>query len=132
MAAADVNDCYAEDLCFRGYARVDLRALRFDDVDHRPISDKNVARLLRVFETEGCRRFDANNFIKAVVEETDLQQLVVSQEVERSIPDAWDQRGLANVVSILCLDGLHRVEAAKRFLDSNDQWWIISVYIKGN
>jgi hypothetical protein len=29
---------------------------------------------------------------------------------------------------IRCLNGLHRIQAAKDYLDRNDQWWVVRLY----
>ena len=42
-----------------GLARIPLRSLRFNHTfatAHRPISERNVQRLVSIFRTEGCHR----------------------------------------------------------------------------
>jgi hypothetical protein len=38
---------------------------------------------------------------------------------------------LATLLRVDCLLGLHRIEAAKTFLDDNDQWWVVRLFTKG-
>ncbi len=139
MASVDErNKAYNHELCFHGFARVELPVLKFgtstDSGSHRPVSERNVSRLVRIFKTEGCHRSDPNNFIKAVVDANVLLRLSESQQqgtISKEQPEHWSARPLLPVSSVECLDGLHRVKAADQFLDNNDKWWVVALYSEG-
>lgn len=61
---------------FLGIARVLLDDLDFTFTlrrEHREDSDKAVSRLLKVFELEGCHRFEEGNFIDAQINTESLE-----------------------------------------------------------
>lgn len=122
-------------LCFRGYARVALDDLTFPDADnllHRPVSTSNVDRLLHIFRLEGCRRDDINNVVDGIIDETSLTTSLLSQNA--TLPDQHlgsDGKIPWLSCSVQCLTGLHRIHAADIFLDSNDKWWIVRLFTKG-
>ena len=114
---------------FVGYVRVALADLDFSCCG--PIIPANVDRLERVFHIEGCVRLDPNHFLSgyldvaaAEVRGLDIRSYVTSD------PHAADlgTRQLLRRVPVYCMQGLHRIEAARKQLPLDDQWWIIRLY----
>lgn len=124
--------------CFRGFARVQLNALNFDhplvQQKHRKVLQKNVRRLHKIFEKIGCLRLQEENFINAVIDDASLDDAVAVSQVSRdellNLREG-QELPLLNLRNVECLSGLHRTEAAKAFLNDNDQWWTVRLFSKG-
>lgn len=116
--------------CFLGFARINFSQLSFRDSmrrDHREESRKATARLLRVFQLEGCKRFEIENFIDAVIPLEAFEATIAP--VEASVfQDASNVRPLRPHFPVECQNGLHRISAAKDYLPFNDRWWIVRLY----
>jgi hypothetical protein len=119
---------------FRGIARCPLGALNFTHPlvrrKHRKISQKNVQRLHGVFRKVGCLRLQEENFINAIVDDEALDNALSISEVSRDgllLLREGQELPLLDL-RVDCLSGLHRVEAAKAFLDDNDQWWTVRLF----
>lgn len=124
--------------CFRGSARIHLKHLRFEDFTEDQnrlfLDPKNVARLIQVFTLEGCLRLDIEHHIPAIVKERDLQKsLSVSNVVGGDLfkRGAPPELKFAADVTLICLHGRHRLEAAKKFLLPGDLWWTVDLYSEG-
>lgn len=133
------GDFAAEKLmCYRGIARVSLHGLRFGHrivLDkHRGLSHKNVIRLEGIYRQVGCLRLQEENVINAVIDDDDL---VVALSLHgMSLDDMrnlqWPQDAPAlHLENVQCLSGMHRIEAARRFLNGNDKWWIVRLFSHG-
>ncbi|KAF2278978.1 uncharacterized protein EI97DRAFT_413974, partial [Westerdykella ornata] len=120
---------------YQGLARVPLQSLKFNhplvQQKHREISEKNIQRLCNVFARSSCQRLQQENYINAIVGQSELvgslaaigmtpSQMLKLQE--------GDNLPYLSLDSVFCLSGLHRVEAAKRYLPSSDQWWVVRLY----
>lgn len=120
-----VNHAYAKHGQFRGLARVALKDLQYDA--NHAFFPQNVLRLSRIFQLEGCQRLDERNYIDVLATDSQLDGL--SPECLHDTPQqTWEIRPILGVGSLKCLTGQHRIRAAQKFLDSNDQWWIARVY----
>jgi hypothetical protein len=119
-------------LKFRGLARIEFGGLRFDS--ERALSTQNIKRLQRIYKLEGCQRQDDRNFVDALIdneqfEEISRQQPLAFQTVP---PQAWSAAPIVNNVKLRCLTGQHRIKAADGYLDANDRWWIARLYSSGS
>lgn len=140
MAQSHIADDDVPNLHFQGFARVNLTALEFSSApsarsaEHRPISDKGVDRLLRIFRTEGCKREDENHFITGWVRNEQLEGVASGRDgCLRTVPPiAWEDVPCLDVRPIQCLNGLHRIHAAKKYLNGGDRWWVIRLCTKGD
>ncbi|KAF2849418.1 hypothetical protein T440DRAFT_126264 [Plenodomus tracheiphilus IPT5] len=121
--------------CYRGIARVSLDSLNFRHSlvrkKHRDISQQNVLHLVEVFERKGCLRLQEEHVIDAVVRDEDLKEALARQEIPpedfRNLQ--WAQNApLLDISDVQCLSGMHRIEAAQRYLDDNDKWWIVRLF----
>jgi hypothetical protein len=113
-------------LTYEGYARIRFENFEWRhewdldaEVEPRP---KQVAKLVKVFEAERCKNEAADNVINAVVRFDPGE----SEKIK------WKKRPELNHAFLdkkaFCLDGLHRVAAARQFLLSGEQWWTVRVY----
>jgi hypothetical protein len=123
---------------FRGSAKIAIRSLEFGSQERegvRLLEGKNVSRLLKIFETEGCDRLDPEHHIAALIGQDAFNRALQISRLERAtlmdreeVPprlelDADDR--------ITCLHGQHRIEAAKQYLNGSDKWWIVDLYLEG-
>lgn len=120
---------------YRGRAKVPIRLLRFESdtwSGTRSLDPKNVARLRRIFQLEGCLRLEPEHHVPA---------LISSQYLDTALSDAMLQPGklmtcddppMLNICApLLCLHGKHRLNAANEFLDPLDKWWVVDLYLNG-
>jgi hypothetical protein len=127
---------------FFGIARIDLDRLTFGDAvsNERRIGSKKIqAKLLDVFELEGCQRMEQENFIDALISrESLIEALSYHGTTIESFKDTCSMP-YGSLDSLLrlrpnqalqCLNGLQRVAVARRFLDKNDRWWTVRLYEK--
>jgi hypothetical protein len=113
---------------FRGLARVRLGDLQFDG--NHTTSQQNVKRLDKIFQIEGCQRLDERNYIDVVA--TNNQICATQPECLQDAPPlAWQSSPVLCIGPLRCLTGRHRVLAAQKYLDSNDQWWVARIYSDG-
>lgn len=109
-------------------AAVPIAALQFTSAlrsKHRPLCQKNVKRICKIYRLEGCNRSDEDNFISAVVDP------VVYHTACAAPPRMFVSSSnvpLLDLERVECLDGLHRIAAAKSFLDEAEPWWIVKLY----
>ena len=120
---------------FRGSAKITLQQLRFEGENvpgGRALNYKNVDRLSTVFTSEGCLRLEPDHHIPVLIEQEKLDRALELSNVGQS--DLLDFRRVPPTLSfdglepIFALHGRHRIEAARRFLDPFDQWWVVDLY----
>lgn len=126
MAINNVSS--ARQLAFRGFVRVNLDDLSFVHDSHRGLDERNVTRICKIFELEGCQRLDEHHFVDVVLDQD--QVLGEHHVTERPIPQ-WQTLPLVACGKLNCLTGRHRVQAAKVHLPPNERWWIARVFSKG-
>lgn len=113
MIGSDDRDRFVSDERDRSaFHRIPLAHLSFKrsraEWGHRPLREDLVARLLRRFRQEGCRRLESNNFIHGIRNPAD------------------------GALVVHAIDGLHRIEAARRFFtDPEDCWWPVKLHEGG-
>ena len=63
---------------FCGSIKYPIRRLRFESItiDLRQLDLKNVARILEIFNLEGCRRLELQNHVPALISQTVLYALL--------------------------------------------------------
>ncbi len=120
---------------FYGSIKCPMRRLRYESitVDPRQLDPKNVARLFGIFKLEGCRRFESQNHVPALISQTVLNGLLeqipggqLSLNPQDKTPLHVDPKH-----DLKCLHGRHRIEAAKKYLHPDDKWWIVDLYADG-
>lgn len=121
---------------YRGTAKIRFRHLTFDTaqlVGARTLDKKNILRLVRIFELEGCTRLEPEHYVPAVIKEADLDRAIARSHVTRgrlfdctSVPPVLD---FEDGCVLECLHGRHRLEAAQAYFESPaDMWWTVDLY----
>ena len=128
---SDKSVSHEESLRFCGLARVDLATLNFDQASScgdRDTWGQNVKRLVNIFRTEGCQCWEAAKFVK--VNQGHLDAALASQNttLPQQPPEDWQAYPVLKLLSIDCLNGHHRVLAARQYLNRNDRWWVARLY----
>lgn len=121
---------------FLGYGRVRLEDFRSDPSHssgaHRSVNLKHAARLVDLFKAVGCDNVSEENAVLGIVDRVGLADALVAggiPELPRAIGSS--QTPLLHRVSVVCLQGLHRIEAARTMLDPADAWWTVKLYASG-
>lgn len=117
---------------FQGSAKIYLEHLQFAKHDVSEFLDqKNVARLKKIFELEGCLRLDPEHHIPVVIDSETLKQSLTKSAISRgdlftsTIPP---ELVLPGKYVVTCLHGRHRIAAARDFLLASDRWWTVDIY----
>jgi hypothetical protein len=125
-------------ICYRGIARLPLHALNYGHKivrdKHRKISHENVIRLEKKYEQVGCERLQEENVVNAIVKDDDLIAALSPHGIslDEMCNLRWPQDAPAlQIENVQCLSGMHRIEAARRFLNENDKWWIVRLFSYG-
>lgn len=118
-----------------GTAKVHLDHLVFDELNEREHDVANEEFLVECFRRQGCVPSDPIFHIPAVVEHQDLEralshQRLSSTELGRGLAPIPSLRFTSDV-RIRCLLGRHRVDAARKCLQKDQQWWVIEMYPTG-
>ncbi|KYG41239.1 hypothetical protein M433DRAFT_76237 [Acidomyces richmondensis BFW] len=115
---------------FQGFAKLNLAAFDFaraSAVGHRDVDNRNVARLVNIFQLEGCKREESDNIVDALIDASE-QRI----DLPQYLPNDCKDIPTISFNTVQCLNGLHRLLAARQHLDANDQWWIARLFSKGN
>lgn len=110
---------------FCGSFRIPLDKLEYEKLPNNPRQrdGKNVTRLLDVFCVEGCQPREPENHVPALISCSALPQASrpggvngsVFKEPQWFIPES----------PLRVLHGRHRLEAARKFLERADRWWVV-------
>lgn len=120
---------------YLGKARIGIYQLTFalDGIyEARPLDTKNVARLVKTFEMEGCSRLDPDHHVPALISRIALSNAFPRVNSSGACKENFDD--IPNIVvdePLVCLHGQHRLAAAAQFLEPEDKWWIVDLYLDG-
>lgn len=140
MASQEPSHSVKKSKRLLGVAKISLEKLDFQNAlrhEHREESKKALKRLVNIFELEGCRRFEEEHFIDALISKTNFEiSLHKAGLTESSSRLKWqsvhDKDGCIAELDppgpVHCLNGLHRLGAAQEYLDNNDRWWVVRLY----
>ena len=104
---------------------------QFVQSEHREISRENVTRIEKIFQRVGCQRLQEENVINAIIPDEELEAALHSHgmSLDSLAHVQWPQDAPEICLkSVKCLSGIHRIEAARNFLDENDKWWIVRLF----
>ncbi|KAF2103253.1 hypothetical protein NA57DRAFT_72229 [Rhizodiscina lignyota] len=119
---------------FVGIARVKLSSIDLNHTwarhHHRPVSQARVDGLKRIFSRQGCLRDVTKNFIVANVSARAIAAALGKVNgTENDLHAASDKAPLV-IDGTWCLEGFHRIEAARQHLNPADdeQWWTVRLF----
>ena len=131
-----MDDISSEDLLilkekartYRGSFKISLENIELQTTTHntRQRDPKNIARLLESFALEGCNRLQPENYISVLVDGVELPSQIEHPSSNYNEPPTLTLQG-----TVLCLDGHHRIQAAREFLAGEDRWWVADLYLNG-
>lgn len=123
-----------------GIARVDISCLAF--IERRQIDRRIVDYLKGIFESTKCgqgnekdSRYDAKNYLPVYIRSSSELKRVLNTS-KKTHKDLNIEGGppcflrTAPGEKLLCLDGRHRIEAAKEHLSPGNRWWIVRLLLK--
>ena len=116
---SDSIEIHMRDNCI-GTFRIHLDHLSWGPTAY--LDPKNVKRLERTLKDD-CRRLLGENYISAIVDRT------IFDRTEKHVEEGL----LAKVCfdssfRLLCLNGKHRIAAAREVLHGQDRWWSVTLY----
>ena len=123
------TNIYAQlDEHFRGYARIRLDNIEFDSgLDP---NSRNVRRLLGIFKRK-CERENPGNAISVLVGKEVLAN-VLQQDSHSGITHSLIPDQLPYLdTKVLCLHGIDRICAARKFFNLSERWWIAKIFDSG-
>ena len=106
---------------YQGCAIIRLQHLRFEGNDvtgTRDIAEKNVERLLRMFEIEGCGNLEPEHRVCATIEKDTLRRALEKSNITREAlldPTKQPYLILEGGDLMTCIYGKHRLKAGERF-----------------
>jgi len=131
----DLHLCTERNRAYKGRAKVQIRWLSFDDWVRgtRPLDPKNVARLVKIFNLEGCFRREPEHYVPALISPKALDVALTQANCNAGELFAVTEEPVSLELSnsLICLHGRHRLEAAKQYLDTEDKWWVVDLYSDG-
>ncbi len=118
---------------FCGSAKLWIRQFRPEDpiTNPRQYDPKNVSRLARIFELEGCLRLHPDHHVPVIVSRQRLNNaLRLDESSIEALRSAKEPSLLSLHESVSYLHGAHRLEAGNRFLHPDDRWWVADLYLE--
>lgn len=133
MSTPDVEEELHRELCsyFRGSAKIRLVHLEPEEYNYFNLDEGNVARLQEVFKLQGCLRLNPEHHIRALISNETLEGALRTSELRPQDLyqlDEFEDLALGEGVRVTVLQGRHRVQAAKRFCEGDDRWWVVDLY----
>ena len=122
---------------YRGSARVRLENLAVEGLEVRPtrtVDDDHVQHLIDTFHTEGCDNLDPKHRVKALIRDEDIGDIL--QASEMTVEEFMQYIDTPKTLScgdrlFVCLEGRHRIKAARRFFNAEERWWAVDFYSFG-
>lgn len=115
---------------FVGSASVRLEAFKFS----RKADNTNVERLLALLGDANCDRTDVKNHVVATIDTHTLERALQESSLTSLATDAsgaYPKLELPLGMSILCLDGVDRLTAAREIFPHDEQHWVADLYLAG-
>ena len=117
---------------FLGLVKVPLDKLQPEPppLHPRQLDPKNVSALVQRFLSEGCLRHDPEHYVPTLIAPQNLPPNLVSGNTDcAAVLQQNDEPPIFNPEQPLTyLHGRHRLEAARRFCDESERWWIVTLY----
>ena len=116
---------------FCGSVKVPINKLQYERTTENPrqFDGKNVTRLLRIFEEEGCVRLEPEHYVPVLISRDALPPVLRSRNLGDVVLE--EPQFFEPDQPLTYLHGRHRLEAAKKYLAANDRWWVVNLYADG-
>jgi hypothetical protein len=120
--------------CYQGCAIIKLQHLRFDNsniLGTREAAEENVARIIRIFEIEGCGNLEPEHRVAAIISQPILSKALSKSKLTReALLDPINQTRLELEADdlVTCVYGKHRLRAGERFGETS---WLVDLYRDG-
>ena len=120
---------------YTGTARVKLEFLHFPN-EPRELNLKNVERLKKCFQTEGCYRLVLENRIPAIIDASQLNDAlqasgILATELLSHPKEGYPELKFPAGYQLTCLHGRHRIQAGREVLARRNAWWAVDLYLAG-
>lgn len=118
--------------CYQGCAIIKLQHLVFEAnnlIGTREIAEKNVEKLLRMFEIEGCGNLEPEHKVSATIGQEVLRRALAKSNVTREAlldPTNRPYLILEGEDLMTCVYGKHRLKAGERF---GEITWLVDLYL---
>jgi len=119
---------------YQGCAIIKLQHLRFEANRHtgiRDIAEKNVQKLLKMYEIEGCGNLEPEHRVSAIIEQEVLRRALAKSNLTREAlldPTNQPYLMLEGEDLMTCVYGKHRLIAGERF---GEIIWLVDLYLDG-
>jgi hypothetical protein len=119
---------------YQGCAIIKLQHLQFEAnhlIGTREIAEKNVEKLLKMFEIEGCGNLEPEHRVCATIQQGVLGRALAKSNLTReALLDPINQPHLLleREDLITCVYGKHRLKAGERF---GEITWLVDLYLDG-
>lgn len=116
---------------FIGVVRANFSSLEF--VGGRQIDPKVVDELKRTFEKNKVRRYKSDNYIRALITVPELRKALRTTGLSQQALQTTAKNGSLSFLipapgqKLRCVEGKHRIAAAKGILPPEDHWWTIKL-----
>lgn len=102
--------------------RIFLRYLQPEDCfeNLRQLNQKNVTRLIKIFELKHCLKFDFTHYVSALISREHFAFIIQKAAIDSST--------LTFHEDLIYLHDKHRIEIVRKIFHFNDWWWIIDLY----
>ncbi|PGG99690.1 hypothetical protein AJ80_09304 [Polytolypa hystricis UAMH7299] len=120
-------------LKFQGTAKVNLDDIYFDSQSSRQLDQKNIDRLCRIFQEEGCQNLSLAHHVPAVVCRNHLAAALgranSSAHALLTAPESDPPLLRFQPGQLQGLHGRHRIAAGLQRLSPTHRWWAVDIYL---
>ncbi|KAJ5456077.1 uncharacterized protein N7458_004341 [Penicillium daleae] len=117
---------------YQGCVIIELHRLKFElnsVLGSRSLDERNVARIHKIFEIEGCGNLEPEHRVAALIDQETLSRALLLSDLSReSLLDPTNQPLLLleGDVQLICVYGKHRLKAAELF---GERRWLVDLYL---
>ncbi|KAJ5084782.1 hypothetical protein NUU61_009361 [Penicillium alfredii] len=117
---------------YQGCAIIELRHLMFEPDDvfgGRQLNERNVKRLLTIFEIEGCGNLEPEHRVAAIIDQETLTKTLTHTNLSRQAlldPTNQPRLLLERDARLTCVYGKHRLKAGEAFGENR---WLVDLYL---
>ncbi|KAJ6020194.1 hypothetical protein N7522_000269 [Penicillium canescens] len=117
---------------YLGTVKVNIAEIEFEPPLPQDLDLDNLERLRGIFRKQGCRRFEVNHFIPAIVSQDAFEAAVLRAQIRshdllnsgEQIPTLKFEKG-----QLKALHGRHRLQVGSELLAPVERWWTVDLYL---